>query len=98
MTDLFDAATERDRALEQVERPPWKDIAWDALQTLPSGTWTGEGIRIFLTRSIGKPHHHNAWGALIMRAVRNKVLTPTGRYVSMREKQSHARKTPEYVK
>lgn len=56
---------------------------------------TGEDLRKKLTR-LRRPGHPNAWGALIMQAVRKGLLIPTGRYLPMKDKSSHARKTPEY--
>ena len=61
-----------------------------------SGELTGEEIRIHLT-SIGiTPSHHNAWGAVIMHCRRKGILVRTGKYVQMKDPQSHARENPVY--
>jgi hypothetical protein len=49
-----------------------------------------------LTREGVVPHHHNAWGALILHAVSQGLLERTGRWTHMRDRRSHARLTPIY--
>ena len=110
MTDLFDfiergrraqAAAEkaRDEALAQVaaNNPTWMDDALGAINNMPT-CWAGigEDLRGYVSSVVGDPGHPNAWGALINTAVRRGLLFPTGRYLKMRQKKSHARKTPEY--
>ena len=89
----------RDITLTQVSENAgtWMDRAKRALPALRGQTMTGEMIRLYLSEIIGEPHHHNAYGALINHAVRSGQLKPTGRYLKMRTKKSHARKTPEYL-
>lgn len=100
---LTEAEIERDKSLKQVSEnnKRWLDQALTVIWLLPSG-WigTGEDIRreINKTRLLVQPSHHNAWGALIGKAVRKKMIVPTGRYLKMTDKTSHARKTPEYRK
>lgn len=90
----------RDAALTQVEshNETWLESALGVIAGMPSGhICTGEQIRHTVSEwKTGKPGHHNAWGALIMQAVKRGLLVPTGRYVKMKDKSSHARKTPEY--
>lgn len=85
--DMFAAKADRDAALEQVEHNglPWMEYALAALRWLPAGmTGTAEDFRGALwDRGLESPHHHNAWGALIMNAVRRKLLVPTGEYRAM---------------
>lgn len=57
---------------------------------------TGEDIRLYCEAAGVVPHHHNAWGAAIMRLVRRGTLVDTGRTRNMRSKKSHARKTTLY--
>tara|TARA_R110000868_G_scaffold19297_2_gene83095 strand:- start:10587 stop:10886 length:300 start_codon:yes stop_codon:yes gene_type:complete len=56
---------------------------------------TGEDIRLYVSQRVGSPHHHNAWGGLIMGLVKRKRLVEVDR-VKMRDPRSHARKTPVY--
>lgn len=101
---LFDtevAVFARDIALERVEggAGDWFTDAVNGFPNLPLGdTFTGEDIRRVVIGSLGKPHHHNAFGALVNRLVRLGWIRRTGEYRSMREVRSHARQTPVYVK
>ncbi len=98
--DLFAARKARDNALDTVAEnaASYPDRALKCLSdTFAAGAVvTGEDVRIAIEKEIGPPHHHNAWGAIISKAVRSRRLIATGRYVQMRTKKSHARKTPEY--
>lgn len=99
--DLFDYAAskeERDKALKKVTENgmPFSELAMVAMRSFPDPTATGEDVRRHVTRMVGEPHHHNAWGAVIMMGVRRGVLAPTGEYRAMTSKKSHARKTPVY--
>ncbi len=106
ITDLFEAdvAKElRDEGLLTVyqKAKPWSDTAFKALLDLRSGndlsTFTGEDLRLRIAKKIGNPHHPNAWGALIMKAVKRGIIINTGKYVSMRKPSSHARRNPVYA-
>lgn len=96
-----DAKLARDDALDRVttNAGPWIQACIDALtpefkRTHP--TFTGETLRISLLCKIPEPHHHNAWGALTKTLLHRKIIKPTGRWVSMSTKQSHARATRVY--
>lgn len=96
--DLFGAKGERDENLDRVlaNAGMWSKLALDAIARLPEGSQaSGEDIRLWLTPIIGPPHHHNAWGALIMVAVKHKLLRDIGS-THMRTERSHARKTTLY--
>ena len=95
--DLFAAKHERDKALVQVEKnaESYPDQAMKVVVKMV-GIMTGEDIRLHVERQIGSPHHHNAWGAIINKALRSGLIHKTGRYVSMKTPKSHARATPEY--
>ncbi len=67
-----------------------------AIGRMPAGEWTGEDVRDYLTRLYIAPHHSNAWGALIAKAVRDNLLVPTGERRAMRGPRSHARRTDVY--
>ena len=58
--------------------------------------FTGEDIRIWLGAVDIIPAHSNALGALTMQAIRRGIIVPTGRYISMKSRSSHARKTAVY--
>lgn len=100
--DLFSGRWARDAALAQVEAAAetWFTQAMAALRGMGAAVnhveVTGEDIRHWITKRIGPPHHHNTFGALVMQAVRARVIEPTGRYVHMRDERSHARRTPIY--
>jgi hypothetical protein len=98
--DLFDAISARDAALDRVadNAGGFMSDALAAIRHLPPGRMTGEDIRKALTDLDIAPHHHNAWGALIMAAVRGKLLTPTNDFTHMRGGRSHGRMTRIYEK
>ena len=102
--DLFDSGPDegrkaRDDALERVgsNSGVFMDRALGAIDIITEGqTLTGEDIRLRLIQEQIKPHHHNAWGALISAAVRKGLIRETGRWIAMRDTKSKARRTPEY--
>lgn len=100
MDDLFTAADARDAALAKVTKnnEPWMIRAMRQISVLPSGEYTGEDIRLRLSELMDGPTHHNAWGALIMNAVKKHILIDTGRVSRMKGGKSHARKTSIYRK
>ena len=57
---------------------------------------TGEDIRFWCEATVGHPKHHNAWGALINTLLKRKIIVPTGEWRPMKDRASHARKTPVY--
>lgn len=85
-----------ERALENAGA--WKhrsrDLVMDSAR-LTGLHMTGEDIRKYVVERVGSPHHHNAWGGLIMGLVKRKRLVEVGR-IKMRDPRSHARKTPVY--
>ena len=103
--DLLDDAAsikERDIALAVVVQnsgDDWMDFAMRAIVRLPIG-WTGlgEDVREHVINAVGGPHHPNAWGALIMSALRQQLLFKTGQWKKMRAKKSHARMSPVLVR
>lgn len=90
----------RDQGIKQVEENAgvWKDLAFDIVCSLPAGEWDGGQINMEVERRIGKPHHPNAYGALIMRARNAKVLYETGRYRRSGKASCHAHKYQIYMK
>ena len=98
--DLLEAIKARDKALEKVaaRANEWFDGALAILPQIRNDSpfATGEDVRLWLEERMGKPHHHNAQGALIRVAIQKKILRPTGKFIQMRTKKSHARMTPVY--
>lgn len=100
-SDLFAVSSrrERDLALKKVadNSDDWMGKALSAMRFLSvRREWTGEDIRLTVEAVVGRPHHHNAWGALINQAVRTGLIVRTGKHAPMRELKSHARQTPVY--
>jgi hypothetical protein len=95
--DMFGAKVARDDALKRVadNAGDWMQRALVAI-TLLRGEWTGEDIRLSVSKVVGDPHHHNAWGSLIKAAISGHIIKPTGKYRAMRTVKSHARRTPVY--
>lgn len=92
---------DRDAALEQVGdnaevATSFMSRGLTAIARLPAGEWTGEDVRDYLTGLGVVPHHPNAWGALVSKAVRDGLLVPTGERRAMRGPKSHARRTDVY--
>lgn len=98
MIDLFAAAAKRDEELARVldNAQPWSDRAAAEIKKLKNWTGTAEDLRHALRLIVGEPHHHNAWGGLIMGAVKRRDLIKTGEHRNMKDAKSHARKTPVY--
>lgn len=100
MTDLFQYA-EDSRALRDkgMTRAAETDVAWSELAYLAlvdvarvkSELHTDDLASFFLT-----PPSPNAWGAIWMRAIRNRVIEKTGRYRPSIQKIKHAHEYPIY--
>lgn len=92
----------RDEALSLVEQHSrqWMANAMAALENLlsehPDWEFCGEDIRFLITPIVGDPHHHNAWGAFIKRAISSKVIVDTGKIKHMRAFRSNGRRTAIY--
>ncbi len=63
------------------------------------GEWTGTGedLRKLVPEQV-VPHHHNAWGALILDAARKGLISRTGERRRMSERSSHARGTDVWTR
>jgi hypothetical protein len=101
------ARVARDAGIAQVQsnNPDWFALAMIELQEIAKhgsrdwaniDTFTGETIRQMISPLVGHPASPNAWGALIMAAIKKKMIEPTGQYVAMKAERSHARKTAVY--
>jgi len=107
LLDWTPAVVARDAGLAQVQsnNPDWFALAMIELEEIArhgSSSWanietfTGETIRQMIAPLVGHPRSPNAWGALIMSALRKKFIEPTGQYTAMKAERSHARKTAVY--
>lgn len=107
LIDLMQARSERDKAIQKVSlnNDSFMSRALDCIQDLKDlpgeffgrhCEFTGEQIRLYLTLCKIIPAHSNAYGALVMTAVKRGLIVPTGRYTSMKSRSSHARKTAVY--
>ncbi len=96
--DLFGAKAARDIALEQVSQnsTDWQRQCLLRIREYPGDRATGEQLRLWLSREVGHPHHHNAWGALIKKAISWRLLSKTGQRENMQTRKSHARATDVY--
>jgi hypothetical protein len=90
----------RDAAVKKVSdnSGDWISHGLALLGRLPRGyVGIGEEIRLRLTEmGLAAPHHHNAWGALILHGVKRGILRGTGRIGHMKMEKSHARKSEIY--
>lgn len=79
MTDLFayaDARALRDIGMaraSQAQGKPWADVAYAAIERIARRQVTVH-IDDVLQEGIAQPHHHNAWGAVWLRAIRNQII------------------------
>ena len=98
--DLFSGEALRDEGTQQVleNAPVWSERAKVLLSSrLKRGTVIdGEGIRIMIQDNIGHPPHSNAYGAIVLWAVRRKLIEPTGVYVKSELRTNRARKVAQY--
>ena len=93
------ATVQRDESISRVidNAQPWSDRAAAEIRKMTKWTGTAEDMRHALRLIVGEPHHPNAWGGLIMGAVKRGDLIKTGRYRKMKDAKSHARSTPVYM-
>jgi len=76
----------------------WQERALDVVRSMPDGEMMGEDIHKKVEVAIGDPHHPNAYGALIMKAIRAGVIVRTGEYRKSSRPSAHARANPVYIK
>jgi hypothetical protein len=106
--DLFTEAERlRDAGLRKVEANSdgWINLALIALhqerrEALKAGNgdfiFTVNNIKSLVLIDVGKPHHHNAWGALVKAAMKKGLIVDTGGWIRSTEPKSHARRIPTY--
>lgn len=98
--DWEQAKRRRDAALAQVEESggAWGDLAMAALVRLCRGLrqapWETYKAAL-LTGGLEAPHHYNAWGALVRRAVRAGLLVRVG-YTTATTPASHGTEARVY--
>jgi hypothetical protein len=92
------AIVARDKGIAKVSEgsPTWIELAHKTIPLYPESTATGEDLKVFLRERIGDPRHHNAYGAMVMGAVRKGILIGTGEFPTMKLKKSHARRNQLY--
>ena len=89
----------RRRLRTMVSNVGWAATAGTLLERLPSGEYTGEDVRLALTKKgLPDPTHPNAWGGVIRGGQTRGVLVPTGKYRPVISERSHGRKIAVYVK
>ena len=89
----------RDAGIEKVSRneKTWTEEAHELILKYPHPTATGEDLRTWVEEKIGPPHHYNAFGAMVMGAIRKGLITNSGIYETGKRKESHARRNPRYI-
>jgi hypothetical protein len=100
--DLLSALKGRDAALDQVAEnagDEFMDGGIEAIAHLPIGVEVmGEDMRRSVVQAGYKPHHPNAWGALVNRAIKLGLITPTGRFRAPRSVKSHGCRKAVYIR
>ena len=90
--DLFKSREARDEGIAQVteNNVAWFDSAMAYIALMPVD-WigTGEDIRRLSSRVCGLPKSPHAWGSLIRFAVKRGHIHETGRWVQMKDINSH---------
>jgi hypothetical protein len=92
----------RDEGIERVlgnEREKWKLQATTIVSKQPAPVrvpFTGESLRLFVYPLIGRPHHHNVWGAMFNKWIKEGRIIKTGEESFMKTKISHGRSTDLY--
>jgi hypothetical protein len=92
--DLLASIEAREEGIRRVSREEFQRIGMDTIMALPRG-WIGDAQDIRMRVPV-RPHHYNAWGALILRAIRSGYLEPTGARTPGRLVSTHAHKNPVY--
>jgi len=74
-------AVKRDKGISQVlaNSPDWAELAIIEMREFknhPSkqGILTTPQIKLWITTTCGRPKHHNCWGGLFMRMIREKII------------------------
>jgi hypothetical protein len=89
-----------DAAMAQVlanEREAWKARATAFLMREPvDAPFSIETLRLALEPIVGRPHHHNTWGAMTNSWIRAGLIIPLELKEHMRTEKSHGRSTDLY--
>lgn len=93
MQAVLEAAAERWRASVLAGIRAWaRDVA------TPGTEYAFEEIREHLrSNGISEPHHHNAWGAMASKAVRERLIKPTGNYRKAKSPATRGHPVQTYV-
>lgn len=76
-------------------KPGWSDRAYEAIVAIANSkeyVHVNDVLKIFTER----PKHFNAWGGIWSRAIRNRVIRPTGMRRCCNDKRKHAHASPVY--
>jgi hypothetical protein len=78
----------------------WTARALAMIEAKERGTrFTSERLRFqLLAAGLQPPHHHNAWGAVIMIAAKRRLIMDTGQIARMESEKAHSRRTPVWVR
>ena len=100
LLDWMSARAARDAALEKgsLNNLSWHENGLEAIAKLAHKIppFTGERLRFALVTMIGAPEHPNAWGALVMDAIKKGLFADTGKWERMMSEKSNHRKTTVY--
>lgn len=99
LLDFAASVAARDQALERVAvhaGTEFMKAGLMAIALIKGEDVTGEAIRVILIGKGIRPHHPNAWGALVQQALKLGLILETGLYTKMTDVRSHARKTQIY--
>ena len=98
--DLLKGMSEREINITKVlsNSGTFMTQAMAIIASLPPGEYTGEDFTRACQSNGVIPHRSNAFGALILKAIRRGMIIKTGRIGSMKRVSSHAHNTPIYIK
>jgi len=92
-------ATElRDRGINKVMKneQTWAEHAHAAIARYPQDTANAEELRAWVEQQVGAPSHCNAYGGMVMAAVRKGLLTNLNNYVIGKNPAGHGRRIATY--
>jgi hypothetical protein len=89
----------RDQGISSVTRneKSWLEAAHALIARYPTNEANAEELRVWVEERIGGPAHVNAYGAMIMSAVRKGLLKNTGIYTVGKRPSGHGRRVANYI-
>jgi len=99
---LFDQPTAealRDAGIASVTKneKTWLEDAHALIARYPTDEANAEELRTWVEDRLGAPHHVNAYGGMIMSAVRKGLLKNTGVYTVGKRPSGHGRRVANYI-